>query len=159
MTSERGFSLIEIMVVIIIIGVTVGFAMIAFGDFGESRRLLFAAEQLSNTLELAQQQAILETSTLGLKIDDRGYQILKFKDLKHWTILSNKGVFKMNYFPKNTILKLNISKSKQLPTILINASGDMTPFVLSLGTPSQPDSVTLIGEHNGNLILRSGSIK
>jgi general secretion pathway protein H len=157
--STQGFTLIEILVVILIIGITLGFALIAFGDFGEGRRLLFAAEQLANTIELAQQQAILETSTLGLRIDNRGYQILKLQPAQTWSAISNKGIFKMNYFPNNTITNLNLARPANKPAIVINASGETTPFILRLGTTKQSNLVTLIGKANGTLLLSSGQSK
>lgn len=153
MSTNRGFTLIEILVVIVIIGITVGFALIAFGDFGESKRMLFAAEQLENTLQLAQQQAILESSTLGLRIDNTSYQILKFQNSSGWMPIANKGIFKAYYFPKNTVitLKTNIKATQGVPSIIINASGDMTPFTLNFGTSKENTIAVLTGSHNGNL--------
>lgn len=102
--NNLGFTLIEILIVLVIIGITFGFALISFGDFGEGRRVLFAAEQLVNTLQLAQQQAILETSTLGLRINNESYQILQLQNNSQWKPISNKGVFKVTYFLKTRIL-------------------------------------------------------
>ncbi|MDP2365929.1 MAG: GspH family T2SS minor pseudopilin variant LspH [Ignavibacteria bacterium] len=152
MTINRGFTLIEILIVIVIIGITVGFALIAFGDFGESRRVLFSVEQLVNTLKLAQQQAILETSTLGLRIDNTSYQILRFQNSSGWAPISNKGIFKVNYFPKNTVitLKTNHKTLQGAPSIIINSSGDMTPFTLGFGN-SKEMMTTLTGTHNGSM--------
>lgn len=154
MRINRGFTLIEILIVIVIIGITVGFALIAFGDFGSSRRILFSADQLVNTLRLAQQQAILTTSTLGLRIDNNSYQILRFEDSSKWEPISNKGVFKVNYFPPQTVvvLKTNNKSSPDTPSIIINAAGDMTPFTLSFGTNKEILTV-LTGSHNGSLNL------
>jgi general secretion pathway protein H len=103
MRNNKGFTLIEIMIVIVIIGITVGFALISFGDFGESRRILFAAEQLMHTMRLAQQQAILESATLGLRIDNTGYQVLQLQNNSDWSPISNKGVFRATYFPQKYI--------------------------------------------------------
>ncbi len=155
----EGFTLIEILVVILIIGITLGFALMAFGDFGESRRLLFSAEQLADAIELAQQQAILETTTLGLRIDNRGYQMMKLQHAITWTTMPQTGIFKMNYFPKNTVLRIQPTRPAGVPTLVINPSGDTTPFVLHLGTAKQPDFITLIGKANGRLILTSGQNK
>ena len=155
MPINRGFTLIEILIVIVIIGITVGFALIAFGDFGQNRRLQFSAEQLSNTLRLAQQQALLETTTLGLRIDNISYQILKFQASSGWNPISTKGVFKMTYFPKNTVITLKTANTPppDIPTVVINSSGDMTPFTLSIGTSKDTVVITLKGFHNGHLIL------
>lgn len=161
MTINRGFTLIELLIVIVIIGITVGFALIAFGDFGHSRRILFAAEQLANTLKLAQQQAILTNSTLGLRLDKSGYQILKYQQPSHWAPVSNKGIFKMTYFPKNTDLYLKTATqvSNAYPAIIINSSGDITPFTLSIGTQNDHWITMLTGHSNGSLSFSSGQTK
>ncbi|MBN9228609.1 MAG: type II secretion system minor pseudopilin GspH [Legionella steelei] len=152
--SNQGFTLIEILIVLVIIGITFGFALIAFGDFGESRRVLFSAEQLANTLRLAQQQAILETGTLGLRIDNISYQVLQLNNNAQWKPISEKGVFKMTYFPQGThiTLKTNNATSIGTPAIIISASGDMTPFTLNFGI-KQENLGSLIGKRNGELQL------
>lgn len=153
MRNNQGFTLIEIMVVIVIIGITVGFALIAFGDFGESKRILFSAEQLASTLRLSQQQAILETSTLGVRIDNTSYQILKLQDNAQWQPIANTGIFKITYFPKNTFITLNTENHPKAgtPAIIISASGDLTPFTLSFGSTKEHQLAVLIGSRNGNL--------
>ena len=161
MTTNKGFTLIEILIVIIIIGITIGFALIAFGDFGESRRILFSAEQLASTLKLAQQQAILETSTFGLRIDNNSYQILKFQNPSNWVPISNKGIFKITYFPKNTVITLKTSNktSPGYPPIIINASGEMTPFTLGFSTNKETVMTMLIGNHDGGLTFSTAKTK
>ncbi|KTC73470.1 Tfp pilus assembly protein FimT [Legionella bozemanae] len=151
--SNQGFTLIEILIVLVIIGITFGFALLAFGDFGESRRILFSAEQLVNTLRLAQQQAILGTNTLGLRIDNNGYQVFQLYNNAQWKPISDKGVFKMTYFPQDTriILKTSNSTPAGVPPVIIFASGDMTPFTLSFGSKQDNNLALLIGKRNGEL--------
>lgn len=160
MRNNRGFTLIEIMIVIVIIGITVGFALIAFGDFGEGKRIQFAAEQLVNNMRLAQQQAILETSTLGLRIDSKSYQILQLQG-SQWSPMSSKGIFKTTYFPNNTVITLNSHYRSSIgtPPIIITASGDMTPFTLSFGSTKETQLVILTGRRNGDLILKAANTK
>lgn len=160
MRNNQGFTLIEIMIVLVIIGITFGFALIAFGDFGESKRVLFAAEQLVNNMRLAQQQAILETSTLGLRIDNYSYQILQLHGNSKWQELSHTGVFKINYFPKNTllILKTNHQTKAGAPSIIINSSGGLTPFTLNFNS-NKENTATLTGNQNGDLKLTVSGTK
>ena len=160
MRNNRGFTLIEIMIVIVIIGITVGFALIAFGDFGESKRIQFAAEQLVNTMRLAQQQAILETSTLGLRIDSKSYQVLQLQG-SQWSPMSNKGIFKIINFPHNTLITLHASHRATIgtPPIIITASGDMTPFTISFGSTKEGQLVVLTGTRNGDLKLKAANTK
>ncbi|MCW8385825.1 type II secretion system minor pseudopilin GspH [Fluoribacter dumoffii] len=152
--NNQGFTLIEILIVLVIIGITFGFALIAFGDFGESRRILFSAEQLVNTLRLAQQQAILETSTLGLRIDNTSYQILQLSN-SQWKPLSEKGVFKRTYFPQDTqiTMKTSYPTSTGAPAVIISASGGMTPFAMNFGSKQEHNLVLLVGKRNGELQL------
>ncbi|WP_084157831.1 type II secretion system minor pseudopilin GspH [Legionella wadsworthii] len=153
--SCQGFTLIEILIVLVIIGITFGFALIAFGDFGDSRRILFSAEQLVSTLRLAQQQAVLGTSTLGLRIDNNGYQVFQLSSHAQWKPLSDKGVFKMTYFPTDTRITLKTNKAVPTgtPAIIISASGSMTPFTLNFGSRKENSLAMLIGKSNGELQL------
>ncbi|WP_309598894.1 type II secretion system minor pseudopilin GspH [Legionella sainthelensi] len=151
--NNLGFTLIEILIVLVIIGITFGFALISFGDFGEGRRVLFAAEQLVSTLQLAQQQAILETSTLGLRINNESYQILQLQNNSQWKPISNKGVFKVTYFPQDTHINLKINHRALSggPSIILTSSGDMTPFSLYFGTEQEHNLALIVGKSNGSL--------
>src|SRR5438552_7864051 len=105
-TRPKRFTLIEILVVVLIIGTTAGFALLAFGDFGAGRRILMAADQVKYTIKLAQQQAILEAGTLGVQLSASGYQVHRFKSPNTWEAISQKGVFKGQIFPKDTVISL-----------------------------------------------------
>jgi general secretion pathway protein H len=150
---HQGFTLIEILIVLVIMGITVSFAIIAFGDFGAGRRIEFAAEQFANTLKLAQQQAILLGSTLGMRVDNQGYQIMMFHPPSEWSIISNKGVFRFHPFPRKTWVKLktNSSVSQITPPIIINASGDTTPLTLNFGTNKDTTIIILIIRRDGSM--------
>lgn len=155
MPVRNGFTLIEILIVIVIIGITMGFALVAFGDFGADKRILFSAEQLLNNLKTVQQQAILESSTLGLRINQESYQIVKYQD--DWHVVSNKGIYKVFFFPKNTkiILQTNTQNQSNTPAIVINASGDITPFTLQMGTKDNPAIATITANYNGSLLFNT----
>jgi general secretion pathway protein H len=153
--SCLGFTLIEMLVVLVIIGISFGFAVLAFGDFGNSKRILFSAEQLVSTLRMAQQRSLLESSTLGVRIDDHGYQILKWGNNSRWQVIANKGLFKEHAFPEHTLihLKTNLPSANNDPKIIIDATGAITPFTLSFSTEKE-EITTLQGIGNGQIIFR-----
>lgn len=150
--KNKGFTLIEIMIVIVIIGITLGFALIAFGDFGKSKRVVFAAEHLVNQINIAQQQAILLTETLGLKITPQNYQFMRL-DNNAWTVPQKNHLFKLTPWPEDTLLQLNAPGTSG-PQIIFNASGNMTPFTLTFSVNKANPQVMIIGLNNGSLELK-----
>ena len=146
----RGFSLIEILVVLFIMGITFTFALISFGDFGQKRQTIVAAEQLSQYIQLVQQYAILETSTLRIQITPDGYQVQHFQPPDTWTSIPSSPLFRHQYFPKGMV----INGTMRPFVIGVDASGDMTPFRLTMGSTTEPTIVTLIGKRNGTVTLQ-----
>ena len=153
--AHKGFTLVEILVVVLIIGITLGFALLSFGDFGGKRRIIVAAEQFAYHIKAVQQQAVLETSTLGIHISQAGYQTLRFEPNRHrWLPASSHRLFQMQPFPDNLIMVIKHSVHKKgQPDIIINATGDITPFTLELGTNKQPSLITLHAEPNGTVTV------
>ena len=155
MQTKRGFTLIEILVVLLIVGITLGFALLAFGDFGSKRRIITAAEQFVNYVKFAQQQAILETSTLGISLNRNSYQILRYQASSNWQPVSNKRVFHAQHFPDSAIVHMESNVKKMgNPQIIINASGDMTSFTLNFGSAKQVNIANVIGKHDGSVALQ-----
>jgi len=155
MQARLGFTLIEILVVVLIIGITLGFALLAFGDFGGNRRIIVAAEQFVGYVKLVQQQAILETSTLGINFNKNGYQVLRFQLPASWNAMPQKSIFHLQYFPESAVVNLQSDGKKSAnPQIIINAAGEMTPFKLQVGSSKEVDLVTVIGSRDGNVSLK-----
>lgn len=154
--NNKGFTLIEILVVLLIIGITMGFALMSFGDFGEKRRIIVAAEQFTQYVKLVQQQAILETSTLGINFKNDSYQVLRFKAPASWSPLPAKSIFHRQHFPRGLVINLKKANTKPgTPIIIINSSGDMTPFTLDFGTSKQSSLATINGLRNGTISVKS----
>ncbi|ASQ45782.1 type II secretion system minor pseudopilin GspH [Legionella clemsonensis] len=149
----KGFTLIEILVVLIIIGITISFALLAFGDFGASRRVIITAEQFANYIKLLQHRAIIEMKPFGVSVNQDRYQTFRFEhDI--WKPMSERSIFHTQTFPNNLVMKFqNPKNNRQSPDIIISASGDMTAFTLYFGTTQKPKLATLVGNHNGQIAL------
>ncbi len=65
-TDEEGFSLLELVVVLAILGVLLGMAWPALSGWLERRRLLAAADALQDVLSVTQQQALAHDARLYL---------------------------------------------------------------------------------------------
>ena len=151
---NKGFTLLEILVVLVIIGITVSFAVIAFGDFGYQKRIIVAAQQLNEHIQLARHQAILESGTMGIHITQKNYQVLRFSHEKGWRPVSRQSIFHPQSFPQKARVNLQIPGHQSFKNhIIINASGDMTPFRLTFKGTDQQTIVTVKGYHNGQTKL------
>lgn len=87
-SCERGFTLIEVMVVLTIIGLLVGGAVLSLGLAGagsEARRLEAQLERLRSELEFMRERAIIEARPYGLRITPEGYRPFVFDTrLANW---------------------------------------------------------------------------
>ncbi|WP_131781721.1 type II secretion system minor pseudopilin GspH [Legionella gresilensis] len=157
--NERGFTLIEILVVILIIGIIASVALFAFGDFGTSRRIKLTAEQFSAYLKLVQQRAILEMVTLGVTINNEGYETYRHSN-NSWQSMPKNSLIFHRFFPKDTVITLKAQLKNNIgPNIIITPSGSMTEFTLIFGTSAEPNIITLIGKHNGALTFDNQKMK
>ena len=71
--TGRGFTLIEILVVCAIVGVTLAFVVFRTGLL-DGRRLGDAAESLAQRLESTRDEAIISGQLLAFSSDGKGYQ-------------------------------------------------------------------------------------
>lgn len=152
--NYHGFTLIEILVVLLIIGITFGFALLAFGDFGEKHRITTAAEQLKQYIHVIQQQAILESNTFGIRFKTDGYETVRFKAPNAWQTIAHPNIFRYHMFP--THLVFHFVGKIGTPAIIINASGEMNTFNLELGTNEQSKMITILGQSTGDITIQHG---
>jgi general secretion pathway protein H len=152
---SAGFTLIEILVVVLIIGITTSFVMLSFGDFGEKRKIINAAQQFADYVTMVKKEAILESNTLSIKIKGHRYDVLRFKSPNKWRHMS-ETIFKNQHFPKqvNVYLTINKRKSKK-SSIIVNPSGDITPFELKFGKTGNKIIATVTGESDGSVVVKS----
>lgn len=150
-----GFTLIEILVVMVILGITITFAMLSFGDFGGKRRVILATEQFVNFVKLVQQQAVLETGTLGIKVADNSYQALRFDPDAGWQYFPENSIFRRREFPSSVQLQFQPRiSSGQNPQIVINESAEMNRFQLNIILKTE-EVAHVVGHHSGLIKMES----
>lgn len=75
---QRGFTLLEILIVMAILGVLYGAFFVQSGLVGQDNTLKEAANRLTGVLQLAQDEAILRGQELGLRVREHGYAFQRY---------------------------------------------------------------------------------
>ena len=79
--SARGFTLIEVLVVVVIVGIVSGLVLFSFGVLGDDRSLQREARRLSSLVELASEEALMQGRDFGLEFTRTGYRFLEHDPL------------------------------------------------------------------------------
>jgi general secretion pathway protein H len=150
---HRGFTLIEILVVMLIISITFGFAMLAFGDFGESRKIRTAAEAFAQFVQLVHDEGLLESSTLQIQLSNTSYSAQRL-DTKHlWQPLHPSRNHSPALPSKTRITVAYGSKKPDHLVITMSGSGDMTPFKVYFGSEKQAHLAAVSADENGLVVF------
>ena len=152
-----GFTLIEVMVVVIIIGVLINYVAISFGRNTPADQLKDEARRLTSLIELASEEALLRSVLIGVDITEEGYCFLSLNE-GEWETVSD-SLFRERQLPDE--LELSIASSlregddeeKRTPEIILMNSGEMTSFELKISSEQSESYYRLTGNEIGELSL------
>lgn len=154
---RRGFTLLEILVVVVIIGVLAGAVVLAV-DSGSARQLERESNRYSALLQQACEQAELGGRDIGVLMQDDGYGFASQVD-GYWKPQPADGVLRQRKWIDGLRSEMtrdgrrvafNDADSRQLvPQMICYSSGELTPFVLSLKLGD--DEVRIEGKGDGSV--------
>ena len=91
--SQQGFTLIELMVVVVIIGVMAALSTMSVGG-NDMRRLQSEANRLQQFITLTQDEAIFRQKNFGLYLSSSNeYSLLTFDPQVHLWVISEEEAF------------------------------------------------------------------
>lgn len=131
-----GFTLIEILVVMVIIGVIVTLAAVRFGG-NDVDTLQQEAERMSLLLETARDEAIAGGNLLGLAPSAHGYRFMKQDATAHWVPLDDNEVLRPRTLPDMVSLenpRVNLQPLLPDTYVAFSPSGVNAPFSITLRT-------------------------
>jgi len=159
----RGFTLIEILIVMVIISIVGAVAILTISQ-NENSRLDSLSKEMANMIVLAETQAMLQPTIIGLSISTDSYQFYQYQETKNekdnpWRPLT-ASPFQLHIIPKGVQVTLKIEgkiipPSEPMespdPTLIISTNGDMTPFVILFGHTGSEPRYRIVGDENGNV--------
>ena len=155
---EGGFTLIELMVVIVILGSLVGLAVLSMGSSNSSRDMRDESQRPATLISLMADEAVLDSREYGLLISQEGYRVMHYDEADARWLDAGDGKahrapdwMRLELELEGTPLKLvapvkreddPIGLSKEgdrerrraprvQPQLLILSSGELSPFTLT----------------------------
>lgn len=97
---QRGFTLVEILVVLVVLALFTGLTVISIGD-NSARQLKDEAERLQSLVVAAMDESVFSSADLGILVTKNGYQIAQLDRLiNRWQVLQS-GPFKKHTVTEN----------------------------------------------------------
>ena len=158
---SHGFTLLEVLVVVIIIGVVISFAVLSVNN--DDKTLEEETRRLQALIELTGQEAVLQGRELALEFNDDSYEFLALGEDNKWQPIKDDEVLRprtlpdnlaMDYEPEGQKLTLKgMDEEKTPPRIYFLSSGEMTPFRLTVRRRGELDGYVLTGSVRGKTQL------
>lgn len=153
MRRSRGFTLIEIMVVMVVVGLLAVIAVVNMGGGAQQRELENAARELFLLMQTASEQAVLNNQEMGLVIDDESYRFLAFNSLERAWEPQEERLFSPRKVPEwmaltyqtednlPTLPGVEDDEDAPRPDLVFFSSGEITPFEMQMTVGDNSDLV------------------
>jgi general secretion pathway protein H len=152
-SRQTGFTLIEILVVLVVVGLLASLAVFTMGGSSQQRELENEVRELYLLMQTASEQAVLNNLELGLRLEDDGYQFVAFQDQTGDWKASGERMFRARSLPEwltvtefieSDAPRLASSEDTLLPDVVFFSSGETTPFELEFTIGSGSDNVHVL---------------
>jgi type II secretion system protein H len=158
-----GFTLIEMLVVVFIIGIISAGVMLSVNITGTDHELQTESERLATLMNYARDAAEMQTREFGLACSATGYVFYAFDPRTAlWGNVTEDDALRARNLPAGLTLKLNVEghdivfkppnqEDPKKPDIMIFSNGDLSAFVLTVVRDEAARSVKVAADDRGNI--------
>jgi general secretion pathway protein H len=142
--QSAGFTLLELMVVMVLIGIIFSFAVLSLGGDDVAELMEQETRRLVTLLDMAGEEAVLGGEELAVYFTDEGYEFMVLRG-DRWQPITDDNLLKARTLPAGMQFRLEIDgeppalgdsdddeEDALTPQIYILSSGEMTPFSATL---------------------------
>ena len=158
-----GFSLIEILVVIVIISIVMSIAILSITLAGGDSQLQDEAQRMISLVEVAKDESLLQGREFGLEFMQGAYRFVEFDPLtRQWSEIIGDDTLRLRELPEELELALFVEDRRVIlesrpgiqryaPHVLIYSSGDMSPFEVHFQRRIDAGLIAVQGDVAGTL--------
>lgn len=104
--SGRGFTLLEVLMVVLLVGIISSVVMLSVGAGGEERQLQEESDRLAALLSQAASEAIMQNQEFGLRVTDTGYVFLCLDEARQRWGACDDDIFRERELPGGLELRV-----------------------------------------------------
>ena len=133
-----GFTLLELLVVLVIVGITLSFAVLSLGLRSDKDIVLEESRRLTALMQLASEEAVIQGRELAMQLDGESYRFLLLDNKNRWQVIEADEVLRERSLPDGLQAELVVEGIGKTPAsssgrlVYFYSSGEVSPFQLSL---------------------------
>jgi general secretion pathway protein H len=165
---SKGFTLVEMLVVVVVIAIVVSLAVLSIGVTGRDSQLDEESRRIEGLVGLLHERALLEGRDFGLRLEPTAYEFVVYEPRRdRWQTLQGESEFRHRDLPKGLRFQLELDSQVVVikpidrsltddsavpgPQVAIAASGEGTPFRLTLLRDGTSSTASVSGDALGKV--------
>jgi general secretion pathway protein H len=171
---QKGFTLIEILVVLTIMAIVIAIAVLSIGVAGRDTQIDEESRRIEGLVGLLHERALLEGRDFGLRLGPSAYEFVVYESRRErWFAFDQEHEFRYRELPKGLSFQLELDAHQVVlpaiaptpvdmdlpppapPQVAIAASGEGTPFRITLVRAGATAKATVSGDALGKVTRQS----